>query len=564
MRLLKKLTMPCFLAILFVLGISLVSLKANAAPSETEKDGKFFAGYYQDSALTVPSSTETANVKWVRNGVLSLKMQARLKDEKIDIRLLSTVDTLNYSQVGFRIAYDQNGNGTFESTEVTSWNTNSVTQEISANNSTFIYRYDPKVIDTDSCYFITAILSGIPAANWDKAFLIEPFWITMDGTTVYGQSRWFTVNDIQAGATNLNISAKMDASAFDTATVSGIEGATVRNSYYDGKYGHFNLTVADRTALASITPVTVGGTTVYYRNLQNTAAKDTSWYTVPNSLGETKFVVATAADMYGIRDYDTAFANKTIYLVTDIDLNDVSKVNWATGEAASGYTPTQWRAIGRVNYAFTGTFDGQGHTINGLYLTDTSGAGNNFLGLFGRVYGGSVRNVSLKNSYIQSASETVGAIVGQIENGGSFTNLYSNATVKGSRAFIGGLFGKSNSGRVYMSRCWFDGSVISTSSGNSRGFVGGIVAYCPAGTLVLDNCLNSGRIDVSAMSQTNSSYGTGGILGVRTGTIYMVDCAVVGTVTKGASSGFTGTYVGDRDAGMMLGFDNYRVNNGWD
>ncbi|MBQ9393584.1 MAG: hypothetical protein IJU18_06300, partial [Oscillospiraceae bacterium] len=216
-------------------------------------------------------------------------------------------------------------------------------------------------------------------------------------------------------------------------------------------------------------------------------------------------------------------------------------------------------------YAFAGNFDGQGHTVSGLYLTDTSCSGNNPLGLFGRTYGGTVKNLSLADSYIQSASEATGAIVGRIENGGSFTNLYSSATVKASRAFVGGLFGQTVSGSIRFARCWFDGKVISTSSGNGRGFVGGLIGYDSGAPIVLDNCLNTGSIDVSAMSVTSPNmYGTAGLVAVKAANVIMVDCAVLGTITKGSSAGYCATYLGSSDAGTFLGIDNYRVNTGWD
>ncbi|MBR4768901.1 MAG: hypothetical protein IK088_07985, partial [Lachnospiraceae bacterium] len=562
---LRILQIAYFAMILSVCGFFLHAEQAHAdAPDETEKNGKLFAGYYEDSTLTIPSSTETPYEKWVNAGILSLKMQARMSGGNVDIRLLSTVDTLFYREVGFRICFDKNGNGVFEPSEKTTWKTGSVTERINAANSSFSYRYSPKVIDTDSAYFITAVIGAVPAGNWDKAFLAEPFWVTLDGTVVYGGGRWFTVNDMLAGNTNINLSARMEESSFAAASVSGIEGASVRNCYYDGRYGHFNLTVADRTALPSVTAVNVCGTTVYYRNYQNTAAEDTSWYTVPNEAGEKAFVITTASDLYGMYRHETGFSGKTVYLVTDLQLNDVTKVDWTTGETAPGYTPKTWKRIGRINFAFTGTFDGQGHTVSGLYLVDGSGANYNVLGLFGRTYGAAVKNLKLVDSYIRTDSETVGAIVGQVENGGTFENLYSSATVRSSRAFVGGLFGKVTNGTVSITRCWFDGTVISDSSGNGKGFVGGIIGYQLYGNTILDNCMSSGHIDISGMRVNNTDqYGTGGLIGVKDGNSSIVQCAVFSTIDKGPLSGYCGSYVSG-SSGMLLGDGNYRVDHGWD
>ena len=72
------------------------------------------------------------------------------------------------------------------------------------------------------------------------------------------------------------------------------------------------------------------------------------------------YLVATAADLNGVRDYLSAHFRQT----ADIDL--------------SGYS--NWVPIGNDSTGFTGTYDGAGHTVSNLTIDRAS---ENFIGLFG-------------------------------------------------------------------------------------------------------------------------------------------------------------------------------------
>ena len=55
-------------------------------------------------------------------------------------------------------------------------------------------------------------------------------------------------------------------------------------------------------------------------------------------------------------------------------------------------TEQSWTPIGSYSNRYTGTFDGEGHTISGLQVS-----GGDYVGLFGYVNGGTVQNVNLTN-----------------------------------------------------------------------------------------------------------------------------------------------------------------------
>ena len=108
-------------------------------------------------------------------------------------------------------------------------------------------------------------------------------------------------------------------------------------------------------------------------------AVDTSWYAGHEN--ETKFSIGTAAELAGLAalvNDGNDFSTKTVTLTNNIDLNNKA-----------------WTPIGNSDSVFAGTFDGNGHTISGLYINITGSyssakKGILYQGLFGCVEDGTV------------------------------------------------------------------------------------------------------------------------------------------------------------------------------
>lgn len=170
-----------------------------------------------------------------------------------------------------------------------------------------------------------------------------------------------------------------------------------------------------------------------------------------------------------------------------------------------------WLPIGSsIASPFSGTFDGNGHTIRNLTVNHINES-TAYLGLFG-VVSGTICNLSVSgNVRISSTPNTYsGALAGYVYNG-TVTRCSSDAAVSvetaGASSYVGGLFG---SVRGTVSECSFTGS-LSLSSQSSKVYVGGISGYSAMSTTKISDCYSS-VIPTVAAGEGAECY-VGGIVG---------------------------------------------------
>ena len=192
----------------------------------------------------------------------------------------------------------------------------------------------------------------------------------------------------------------------------------------------------------------------------------------------------------------TTYADSFFTLTADIQLNN-------DAVPTSG---NQWTPIGKPGkfrkppIPFSGAFDGQGHTVSGLY--------------------------------IESAATCQG-LFGYIGTGATVQNLIVTGTVSVNKNIAGGIAGKVETG-VTVTDCGFRGTV------SALAYVGGIVGNC-AGTVI--NCYNLGSVSGIQDSPLNVA---GGIVGNGSGAT-VSNCYNFGTVNA-EGSGTAGGIVGSGTA----------------
>lgn len=129
-------------------------------------------------------------------------------------------------------------------------------------------------------------------------------------------------------------------------------------------------------------------------------------------------------------------------------------------------TGKDWTPIGESR-GYTGTFDGQGHSITGLAITTNSTGGENAV-LFGSVgSNGTVKNLQLKDVNCDVQQNGVAGGIAN-SNYGTITACSVTGEIKANNGAAGGI-AVINFGTI--TACWFDGN-LTTSYDN-----GGIAAY---------------------------------------------------------------------------------------
>ena len=242
-----------------------------------------------------------------------------------------------------------------------------------------------------------------------------------------------------------------------------------------------------------------------------TASRIVSWqdYTVDTETNT--YTVYTAEGLLAWAKAAQEASSTSCTLAANITLPDPVE------EGGSNWTP-----VGTYSNRYTGTFDGAGHTISNLQITNLS----NYIGLFGYVgEGGTIENCHVEGSISSSTSSCVGGIAGY-SDGGSIQACSFSGTVEGD-GNVGGIAGYSSDGSSIQA-CSSSGTVSGTNyaggiAGSSNG--GSIQACSSSATVSGTNYAGgiAGRSNggsIQACSSSATVIGThypGGIAGFNTG-----------------------------------------------
>ena len=227
------------------------------------------------------------------------------------------------------------------------------------------------------------------------------------------------------------------------------------------------------------------------------------------------FLIASAQQLEQLAQWtnagDTNYNNKHYKVIADIDLSDYGKCyNGGKG----------WIPIGDDfnNHRFKGVFDGNQHTITGLYINSAADE----IGLFGTVYGGTIKNLAVVNADVRGSSLNVGSIVGFIYESSVINTCYSTGIVSGSYRQIGGIVGGVRDVNTVVTNCY---STVSVSGDDAVGGIAG--ATWGGGTI--SNCYSigtvSGNTNVGGISGSSSSSAAN-----------FLNCAALNPSVKGTGS----------------------------
>jgi filamentous hemagglutinin family protein len=315
------------------------------------------------------------------------------------------------------------------------------------------------------------------------------------------------------------------------------QGATLKLSAYRNIFINQDINVRNSAGL--ILAVGQGGVKGDYflNNAKVDLASNASFQTINGANAQVKdyTIITTLRSGGGGPGSLIMQSGKNYVLGQDIDASDTK--NWNSGR---GFLPGE-------NYA--GSFDGLGHKISGLYISQRADDpfNANGAGLFASTTAtASVRNLGMIDAEV-NAERTAGIVVGK--NLGSISNVYSTGKVSGpgnKGIDLGGLVGE-NQGRIDSS--WSSANVTGVQS------LGGLVGYHNSLNASITNSYALGNIKVSdpeiaslgwmgglvginqdgtistsyAAGAVSGSHRVGGLVGASTGLVS--DSYAVGTVT---------------------------------
>ncbi len=289
------------------------------------------------------------------------------------------------------------------------------------------------------------------------------------------------------------------------------------------------------------------------------------------------YVIENSTDLETFRDLvdnSETMRSANVVLLADIVLNE--RVLDTNGDLRSDYESVglqEWISISQ----FSGVFDGNGHSISGIYMNNTSDSygffskllnaivkdltlldcfvsGGTYVGGFAGVATGSTIEDSFITGRIQG-NMNVGGFVGVLEsfsenlsNTTSINRCVNYATISATK-YVGGLSGYARNTNLMISQCVNYGDVYGEYVGGLLGsvsayngetyhvliedsrnkgaiqsvsYAGGILGLIESVTVSVKRCLNSGKID--------NNFISGGIVG-RSGDILIEECCNTGDIS---------------------------------
>lgn len=248
---------------------------------------------------------------------------------------------------------------------------------------------------------------------------------------------------------------------------------------------------------------------------------------------------------------------------------------------------------------FTGVFDGNAYTIENLIVESD----NQYVGLFGVINGGTVKNLTLQNINVKGTSSgsiiNIGCLAGYVSNSTTIQNVnvvgnsivtdtenaynsyigglvgyLTKSTVKQCSSSgnvstmarnstnVGGLIGRAN-GEVTIEKCSSSSEVINNSQSSSDLYIGGLIGGASAAGTI-QNCSSDAKVVNN--SQSTSNYYMGGLIGATlpitinnssggtiTTSVLISDSSSSGTLINNAETVVDNSFIGGLIGNMQYG-----------
>lgn len=348
--------------------------------------------------------------------------------------------------------------------------------------------------------------------------------VTVNGTE---QTVTVTLTAVEQRTVRFNVTPT-EAKATVTVTWDG-DGHTVA-AQSDGSYllpeGAYTYTVKAKGYARVVEPLNVAKDETIRVTLTPSTAWDGAGRDQPDGSGTQTdpYQIGSGAELAWLANaVNNASSGTKFYVVLtdDIDL---------------GNQP--WTPIGKDFHEFSGVFDGKGHVVEGLKVSNVADAG-----LFGVANGAAIKNLVVRGS-VTGTGNAAGILAKAKNEACTIENCGNEAAVtvtKSSGGYAGGILG-STSTDVQIARCYNRSAVTSTGSTYSSR-AGGIVGYINGnGEAKVNTCYNTGNI-------TSDSYAAGVFAGYGGYSLTVSSCYNTGKIRSSKDTSRIGAFTtSDSDA----------------
>lgn len=340
---------------------------------------------------------------------------------------------------------------------------------------------------TDAGWDFTTIWGINPELN-DGYLSLKPESGCTDGTIELAISSGSETQTVCIGSAITPIVYMVGGGA-DNATVEGLPDG-VTGTYENGTFtisgtptesGTFDFIVNTKgTILPCLEAISSGTITV------KIIPKAISPAVGDGSAGK-PYQITTLENLYWIANNSSAW-DKNFIQTTDIDASKTA--DWCDGG---------WFPIGDGwNNEFSGNYDGLGHTISGLTISNSYAE---FFGLFSETSGATIQNLGVINVEISGATSPSGGLVGYARNS-IIDNCFSTGNISGTH-YVGGLAGIHHGSKMFNchSSCTINGTDrLGGIIGENRDY--STVTYCYS---LNGNVSGSGN-DIGGLVGSNHYY----------------------------------------------------------
>ncbi len=309
----------------------------------------------------------------------------------------------------------------------------------------------------------------------------------------------------------------------------------------------------------------------YFVNNGNKLKPDEGETDTENTLDLTQIVID---DGYNPEDVKIIESTTIVYLMNDLDLGArAENNNWETeSNEAKKWTPI---GIDNSTKKFIGTFEGNNHSIKGVYVNSTKSISGH--GLFGN--SSTIQNLTIMNSYIKGGTCT-GGIVGTLRTG-KMNNCHAiNCNIEGDAhtgGLLGGALGNVSGCSIYNSKVkgkTSTGGIAGTLQGagikiedchnkktsvilkeGTNYMIGGVIGQVTHDTAGIYNCTNTGNVLAYGTYLSNGvSNGQmcGGIVGKLAKSVVISDCSNSGMITGYNEGNRVGGIVGEAGSNSKI------------